>query len=1154
MRASLLLYCFFSFLPAFASGQDFSICKHIRLEDGLPSNGVRSILQDKLGFMWFATFDGLCKYDGYELSVFRNSPEDKTSLSNNRLNAMAEDPAGNIWLATRYEGLSVYDQKKGRFINFRHQGNKKSSLSSNVVWTVYADRRGRMWVGTWDGGLDLFQGRDSSFIHFTSKNGLASNNVFSLVEDDHERLWIGSDGEGIDCLDLRTRQIRHFQYDGKNRKIKVNSLLYKEGALWIATREHGLCRFVPATGKSEWYVHASDPDRNDPQVHSLLGSDNVSGLYDSGDRWIWVLEERRGINIIDTKTGQSHSYGQGKENIGLSSNTYFKIYRDRQGNLWMAGGSGIDLLPRQFSNIRSIQYDPARTNSPSSRHITKILEDSKGRMWIGTDRGLDCYLPQQGVYRHFEPGANDPRTINGENITALFEDRQQRIWIGTFNGGLNLYDEKRQTFRSFCMGDDGENSILSNTVWSIYEDREGNFWVGTDSGLELLDRKTFLFKHFCHSDDDPRSISDNRITAIAQDSEGELWFGTVYGLNKLEKHNGGFTHYFHNLDDASSLPSNLVRYLFVDSRKRLWVASEYGGLSLFDNLNRNFRSLSEKDGFLSTSAYSIAEDKSGKLWIGTSNGLSNYDPTKKTCKTYSEAHGLRSRSFNWGSVCQLRSGQLAFGGNNGISLFAPDSIVRDAYLPRVMICRLKVDDQELLPDLPISGKIIIKQTASFTDEIRLSYQHNNLSVDFASDCFDFPSSVTFAYRLKGYQDRWTSVGSKHRYAIFSSLPPGEYEFQVKAANCDGVWSQQLTSLRIVVNAPFWMRTWFPIFLGFVSVLVLVAFYQFQLARNKKKELELERLVDRRTTELRMAYEDLKIQSEYIQQQNDEISQQNEEILKQTLQLEEHRNMLEIKVQERTQELSRAKRELDIAYSLKSAFLQNMSHEIRTPMNAIVGFAGMMVRRKMNSEQLQEACKIIEQNTYNLTKVVEDILYISQLQTGEVLVEYKDHDVLPLMEELHSTFSNLKLQEGKTTIELQMDVPEGLSEMVIETDLFALKQILWNLLSNGVKYTEEGSVSFGFRVLGENGTEPQAAIEFWVRDTGIGIDSSDLDKIYDLFRKIEKPEADKLYRGIGLGLSISEKLVNYMGGQISVSSQLGKGSRFTVSFPIRRANA
>jgi signal transduction histidine kinase len=304
--------------------------------------------------------------------------------------------------------------------------------------------------------------------------------------------------------------------------------------------------------------------------------------------------------------------------------------------------------------------------------------------------------------------------------------------------------------------------------------------------------------------------------------------------------------------------------------------------------------------------------------------------------------------------------------------------------------------------------------------------------------------------------------------------------------------------------------------------------------------------------LKRAFEDLKLQSEFIQQQNEEISEQNEEILKQKEQIEEHRDNLELKVEERTQELTRAKQELEIAYSLKSAFLQNMSHEIRTPLNAIIGFTNLIVGNKLNQTNLADVLKIIEQNSNSLNKVVDDILYISQLQTGEILVQFNDVDIIPMLNELYSNFSNMKTQEGKEQIEIIMDIPTDKSQMEIETDAFALKQILWNLISNGVKYTEEGSVCFGFKIVEHTDQlEHKEFIEFFVKDTGIGIPKQDLNKIYELFRKIEAPDAAKLYRGIGLGLSISEKLVKHIGGTINVSSQVGKGTTFVVSFPVKR---
>jgi len=1151
LRVKLLIYGLLWLMPLIVPAQDFSLCRNITVDNGLPSNGIRSILQDRQGYIWIATFDGLCKYDGHEMTTFRNSPDDRFSLSNNRLNSMTEDKQGNIWVATRYEGVSMYDRKMERFINFSNQKKKPSSLSSNVVWVVHCDHKGRIWVGTWDGGLDLYDPKDSSFIHFTTKNGLNSTNVYSMEEDEANHLWIGTDGDGINCIDLNTLKIKKYDYDSKHRKIKVNCMAYVNNKLWIGTRERGLCCFDPHAQESVWYESRSNPDQTDSKINYTLGANNIVSLFNDGEGRLWVSVEQNGINIINLNTSELKSYVQGKENVGLTSTTYFKFARDRQGNLWLAGGHGIDFLPRSFSNIKSIRYDPSSLNGLSRPYVSRLLEDSKGRIWIGTEKGLDRYDPKTNSFQHFEPGIKDQKTINGENITALYEDRHQNIWIGTFNGGLNKFEEKTQRFRSFSMEDNQTNCISSNTVWCIYEDSKGNFWIGTDSGLDQLDQNTLQFKHYRHSEEDPSSISDNRVTAILEDRRHTLWFGTVQGLNMMDRKTEAFKKYNHQQGDKNGLPSNLIRFIFEDSRGRLWVGSENGGLSLMNRETQRFHTYAEKDGFLSPNMYSIKEDRKGRLWIGTSNGIACFSPNSLRCKVYTEAHGLLSRYFNWGSACQSASGMIVMGNGLGLNLFDPDGIEADGYRPSVLITRLKVNDEELVPNKKINGEIIIKQSIDETKEIELSYQNNNLSIDFSAVYYDHPAAARYAYRLLGYQDDWIAVSDKHRYAVFNSLPPGVFEFQVKAANCDGLWSEKPTTLKIIVSTPFWLRRWFPVLAFFVFAGILIIFYQLKIASNKRKELMLEELITKRTSELRQAYEDVKYQSDYILQQNEEISEQNEEIIKQKEQLEEHRNLLEIKVNERTQELTRAKKELDIAYSLKSAFLQNMSHEIRTPMNAIVGFVGMIVKGRLRPEALAEAYRIIEQNSNNLTKVVDDILYISQLQTGEVLVQFNNCDILPLLNDLLATFSTLKQQESKDFIQLNLEIPKDAEQVIIETDAFALKQILWNLLSNAIKYTEEGSVSFGYRLLGYDSHSTKQRIEFFVKDTGIGIHGTDLNKIYELFRKIDNPDSAKLYRGIGLGLSISEKLVYYMGGEIQVDSQIGKGSTFTVSFPVRR---
>ncbi len=838
----LLLFCPFLFLSS-ANAQLTEVnFDHILSDKGLSQNTIHCIIQDSKGYMWFATEDGLDKYDGYNFTVYKNNPLDKNSISDNFIWTIYEDKSGTIWVGTNSGGLCKFDRETDKFANFRHNKNNSNSLSNNNVRAILEDSKGVLWIGTEGGGLDEFDRKKGEFIHFKNNsedpNSLSNNVVLSIYEDSGDALWIGGDG-GLNKFDMNSKKFINYQHNSHDSFSLSNNVVLsmsedRSGNFWIGT-SNGFNLFDKKKGKCNRYFSNTD-------ILSNLDNNRINAILEDKNETLWVATggglyqfNRKRKKFISLSQTESHS-------ASLSNNNILSIYKDNSDIIWIGTGEGgIFKFDRERMKFKHYRYDPTNPNSLSYNTVRSVFQDKSGILWIGTlGGGLNKLDLKKNKYTHYIFQSRNSFSISNNSVSSIFRDSYGTLWIGTWGGGLNKVigsgSEDIIRFEHYLHNPANVYSISNNIVQSIYEDTKGRLWIGTGIGLDIFDRKSGKFFSYISNPQDPTSISENQIqSCIKEDRNGNLWIGTWNGLNKLDLSKVplkppydklSFVHYTHIADDQYSLSDNRVISVHQDNSGNLWFGTYGGGLNELPVDQQNISVVSEarfnhysmKDGLASNIIYGILEDNNGNLWLSTDNGISKFNPKNLTFRNFYQSDGLQGNQFFWGASFKGLNGELFFGGTNGVDAFYPSILKDNKHVPPIVITDFQIFNKPV--SYSVEGSPLKKSIAE-TKEITLSYSENVFSFEFAALDYTVPGKNQYAYMMEGFDKDWVQSGNR-RYVTYTNLDPGKYVFKVKGSNNDGIWNEKGASIRIIILPPFW-KTWWFIILAFLLVGGLITF-------------------------------------------------------------------------------------------------------------------------------------------------------------------------------------------------------------------------------------------------------------------------------------------------------------------------------------------
>ncbi|MBN1933706.1 MAG: response regulator [Anaerolineae bacterium] len=772
---------------------------HLDIDDGLSNNSVRSIAQDRWGFMWFGTWNGLNRYDGYMFNVYKHDPDDANSLSDNLVTAICEDKTGALWLGTGAGELNRFDPRVETFAHYRHRSDDANSFCGSFILSLCLDPSGHLWIGTLENGVDRFDPRTGTFTHYQADAdnpySLPRGAIYALAAASDGTIWAGTGG-GLCKLDPVTGHVIRYCHDPQNPHSLNNNEVYSllvdcEGALWAGAR-HGVSRFDMQTGQCTRY--------DDTQFAGYGFKDNhIRCICQDSLGYFW-FGSGNGLYQLDYVSGQLvwHRYSLADTN-GLSARLVRVVYEDRSGLIWLGlYEGGLNTFTCQPSPFRDYAHDIQNPHSLADRQVSALCQAQDGVLWVGTSSGvLDKLDVETGQFTHYR--FVDETVLN--SIGALDRDSSGRLWFGgSRNLGVFCFDPLTKQIDRYQHDPNDAHSLNDNDVFSVYQDNDGILWIGTNRGLNRFDPARQHFDVFALYPDNPSS-TDNNIRAIYQDNDGMLWLGSWYGgLSRFDPHTSQFRHYRHYADDPVSLANNAVQCIYQDTRERLWIGTS-GGLCRFEPRTDTFTTYLTRDGLLSDTIGGILEDESGHLWLSTTYGLSKFDPQTEIFRNYDVNDGLLSNEFVGAAFCKGQDGALFFGNVKGLVVFYPEQVQDHPYVPPVVLTDLLLFNKSV----PIGPDSPLKEALWATQTITLGPDDYVFAFEFAALSYIAPGRNCYRYKLEGFDQGWNEASSKRRFAGYSNLAAGEYLFRVVGSNHDGVWNEQGVSLKVIVTQPLWQK-------------------------------------------------------------------------------------------------------------------------------------------------------------------------------------------------------------------------------------------------------------------------------------------------------------------------------------------------------------
>lgn len=810
-------------LLTFVTNASAQTIKFFSSDRDLSNSMITAIVQDRSGFVWIATEDGLNRFDGLNFVTYRNKPNDPASLLSSFVRTLYVDNSGRLWVGC-INGLMLFDADKNAFnevILYRDTMRLRPHVTS-----IIQNSAGDIMVATSGQGLIVVKkGENTGHADMRLIPRLSSEFLEFIYEDFYGRLWIGTENNGLNLFNPSTNELTLFKHQpGKEGSISSNYITsimedYRRN-IFIGTVNSGLNQFVESN-QSFRVVPVSGANSNDMRVVSLF-ADNKNNL--------WVGTSGHGLWRYDPQAETLHPHYIASTRFEVEKSKIHAITKDNEGNLWLGVFlKGVIFIPGKTNNFNTITYQQFSEKSIGSGCITAIAQDPAGLMWVGTDTdGIYKIDHRQNHISNFLINSRQQHSLP-VSITSLMFDQKGILWAGTSLDGFFSFNPKTGESRFFKNQPENNNSLSNNKVQCISQDQQGNFWIGTSGGgLNKFEPATAKFTRFIHDPNNPNSLSNNWVNTVFCDSEGLIWIGTYNRVSVYNPKTGTFSM----LSTGNGLLSNnIVYYINEDSSGDIWLGTN-NGLVRYNKQTNTSVFFTVNHGLSNNVITAFLQDNNNQLWISTHHGISCLSLIDGSVVSYFVHDGLQANEFRRKAAYRTKMGELFFGGINGLTWFLPEQIHRDQHIPGVYLTDLIVLNNSVPIGKKVGNRIILQKSIEKTDTLKLSWQHKNFSIEFSTIGFSNPERITYQYRLLGFDDNWVSTGTNNRRATYTNLKPGRYIFEVRAA--DATNYSIARTLVVFITPPWWKTWWFKIIYAALLVFIIYAVYHYIKSKIKHR--------------------------------------------------------------------------------------------------------------------------------------------------------------------------------------------------------------------------------------------------------------------------------------------------------------------------------
>ncbi len=844
--------------------------EQLTIKDGLTHNSVHCILQDRHGFMWFGTPNGLNRFDGYSFQLLSSLTGAVIQDEIRYIHCLYEDGKDNLWIGTEKSGIYILDRNSGKI---RHLQDHEtfSDIKGTWITKIFEDRNNNIWIGTLDKGVLVIRPDLSKVFHLSTVNStLKSVQIMDFVEDIKGNVWIATSGTGIYKYNLQSGALSvHHSLDDQDDFEGFRKVMYSDtdrNCLWVGTEGSGLYKVL--LDSFQVYQYKVNPGKNS------ISHERVRDVVAYTDSLLLIATDGGGLNVFNINSNQfTRIYTRGNYPGQLNTNAILNIFVDQHENIWLGtfnGGINVHKKAKTWFNSKWNEFTDIEILSENS--ILSMLEPIPGEIYFATDGGgLIAVNTADQNHIIFQAGLNPPYQVKSDVIKVLYLDDKSRTLLGFFNAGLDVLQQRNKS--------DPDIQILNEliprnaNIWALEQDQEGGLWIGTlGLGLYYYNPVSDSITIYTNTGKEG-DLSDDHIMCIFQDSKDRIWIGTADGgLNLFLPDLNRFQVFKVTTNDLNSISSNAIRCIYEDYNHTLWIGTEGGGLNYMDTIG-DFKHYGEEQGILSEDIMAISADEFGYIWFSTHENISRLDHSDEEVINFYFT-GNESNQFNQNSVLRSSDKSIYFGGINGIVHVKPSQVKTNNIKPKVVITSLEINNEKVFPGT--SDHQVMTKFIEDSKQIVLRPGDDVFSIEFASLDYTDPILVDYRYKMIGFDESWNYVSSDYRKVTYTNLSHGDYQFLVESSNADGQWNSEGTALDISILPTFWNTVWFKLIILFTIGAITFAVIRIIVIR---REYILKQRV------LKAEGEILKLNNEKLET---EVSNKNARLMSTTLQMA-HKN-------------------------------------------------------------------------------------------------------------------------------------------------------------------------------------------------------------------------------------------------------------------------